>query len=58
MWKAKCEYCGKDIEECVPCYPVYRKDGTKGYRHLSCYEQKTFALPDSEISKKYFGDSS
>lgn len=40
MWTAKCEYCDKDIEEKVPCYPVYHKDGRKGYRHLHCYKER------------------
>ena len=36
MWKAKCVHCGEDIEEYIPCYPVY-SGVKKEYRHLHCY---------------------
>jgi len=38
MFHAICIYCGKDLKECEPCYPVYT--GTvKGYRHVNCYKE-------------------
>lgn len=43
MWTVICVYCGKEIKESEPCYPVYDKGNHKEYRHTTCYpKEKTF----------------
>lgn len=44
MWTSTCCYCGKEIKDQEPCYPVY-ENREKKYRHVNCYppeKEKSF----------------